>query len=176
MSISAASGPTSILGLNISTVRSTLPILSASLGLLGIAGGLVNFASPVDGARGFGIALPSSATKTGTEPSPTELAFIRIHGIRNISGCVGLVGLCAYLRFSTLCQTSPIAATAVRKVIGITALAGCYVGFVDSWILAQFADSQGLNADAVELAQSKSKGHAILGVPTAIIAILWMLV
>lgn len=169
MSYSPINESAFILGLSTSTVRSILPIASASLGLLGIAGGLLNFASPAEGARGFGI------TPSSPEPTPTELAYIRVHGIRNISGCAALVGLCAYLRFSSLCQTSPVAAAAVRKVIGITSIAGCYMGFVDSWILAQFADRKSVNGDAVELARSKSKSHAILGVPTVMIAVLWLL-
>ena len=166
-------GMLSSIGLSQSGLRSALPILTGTLALLGVGGGLYNFVDPVEGAAGFGIKLQSSATEGAQKPSPTELAYIRVHGIRNMGNCLGLLVLSSFAYYAPICKSNAVVGQTARKMVGILMLTGCYTGFVDSWIISQFAESKGISSDAAQHAREKSQGHAVLAVPTVLLALAW---
>lgn len=126
----------STLGLNISTLRNTLPVFSTALGLLGIIGGIINFTDPALGAKSFGIDLHS------TTPSVRDLAYVRIHGVRNIKDGLLNIILTGFLVFSDVCRTSEVAASVVRKCIGMTLVIRSLVGFADGWVVGEYVGSQ----------------------------------
>lgn len=90
------------------------------------------------------------------------------------TGLAGL-GILLYLQFSYVATSSPAAATAVRKVIGITMLAGTIVRLGDSWVLSEFSHGPGLSRSAADFAGSKSTDHAIMAIPYAVLATAWLL-
>lgn len=157
--------------LSLSSLRPALPVFTGLMGLLGLGGGIYNFADPVEGAKGFGLIAPSG---TGSHAAAFETAYIRIHGIRNLGMGLVNLGLVLYWQYSDLCRTSPIAATAVQRVLGISFLLGTIVGLGDAWILKQFADSPGVEAEAANLGREKSQGHAVMAVAIASLGLGWL--
>jgi hypothetical protein len=139
-------------------LRPALPVFSGLLSLLALGGGIYNFIEPREGAKAFGLIAQSGSSSHTTA---FETAYIRIHGIRNIGNGLVNISLLLYLQFSDLCQTSPIAASTVKKCIGIGLTLGTVVGLGDAWILKQFADSPEVDGDAAKLAAAKSTGHAL---------------
>ena len=135
-----------------------MPVFTGTLSLLGLAGGLYNFVQPLEGAKGFGLIAPAATSQHATA---FQTAYIRIHGIRNIGTGVVNIGLLLYLQFSNLCQTSPIAAEAVKKCIGLGLTLSTVVALGDAWILKQFADSPGVNSEGAQLGAAKATGHAL---------------
>lgn len=158
---------TSSIGLNMSTLRYALPILSGALWTLAVVPASYDFINPREGAKLFGLIIPASPNSTKASTSdrdsdgvtPTEKALIRIHGIRNFASGAGGMGLLALLYFSPLCKDSPAAAEAVRKSIGVLLVVGSTVGFTDGWILKQFEQERGISAEAKELAGKQAQGH-----------------
>lgn len=63
----------------------------------------------------------------------------------------------------------------MRKVIGITMLAGTIVRLGDSWVLSEFSHGPGLSRSAADFAGSKSTDHAIMAIPYAVLATAWLL-
>lgn len=168
---------TSNIGLTMPSLRSTVPVVSASLFALSIFGGLYNFSDPIEGAKMFGIAIPASesaGTKSSSAITATEKAYIKVHGIRNLVNGIGSLGVIAFLRYSSLCQNSPVATEAVRKSLGIMMVAGSLVALVDGLILKQFADEAGLSNDTVELASAKSQGHMFTALPILALGFGWL--
>lgn len=163
-------------GLNLPTLRLSLPYITASLGVLALLGGAMNFTNPIEGAKMFGITL-SADSKPTSSPTATETAYIRIHGIRNIAAGLTNIALCAFYRFSTMTRTSPIAAEVVRTCIGISLLVGSGVAVGDGFVLNQFArDVEGTDMGEVgNYAQEKGSGHVLTGVPIAVLGLGWLL-
>lgn len=77
---------TSTLGLNTHTLRLTLPYLTCALHTSSILSGLYFLLNPPEGAKLFGAPFTNDDS-----PTPSELAFTRIHGVRDLA--MGLVGL-----------------------------------------------------------------------------------
>lgn len=98
------------------TLRAALPILTGGLCTLGIGGGLYNFQNPAAGAKMFGI------LRSGSSPTPTETAYTKIHGVRNLATGITWLSILTYLQYPDLTRTLPVAATGVRRVIGISML------------------------------------------------------
>ncbi|KAK7432993.1 hypothetical protein QQZ08_000464 [Neonectria magnoliae] len=76
--------------------RPALPVFTSVLGVLGVAGGIYDFVSPAEGAKGF---APLSA-----HVKALDHAFILVHGIRNIGVGLTTLGLVLFWQFSPLCQ------------------------------------------------------------------------
>ena len=157
--------------LSLSSLKPALPVFTGLLGVLGLGGGIYNFANPVEGARAFGLVAPSGVS---SQAAAFQTAYIRIHGIRNIG--MGLVNLSLVLfwQFSDLCRTSPIAAEALKRILAINFLLGPIVGLGDAWILKQFADSPGVEPEAANLGREKSQGHAVTAVLIASLGLGWL--
>lgn len=170
---------TSSIGLNMSTVRYALPVLSASLYTLALMPALYDYSNPAEGAKLFGITIPASSDPTksatgGDTITATEKALIQVHGIRNFANGAGGLGLLAMLYFSPLCKNSPAAAEAIRKCIGILFVVGSTVGFTDGWILKQFEQADGISGEAKELASKQSQGHSVTAVLILALGLGWI--
>lgn len=126
---------TSSIGLNMHTLRESLPYLTSALGAMGVIHGFVSFQNPAFGAKSFGIDL-------GPELTSKDIAYTRVHGIRNIKDGALNIALSSYLLFSKVCRSSPLAATVVRKCIGTMLLIRSVVGVVDGWTIGQYIQSQ----------------------------------
>ncbi|KPM43914.1 hypothetical protein AK830_g2616 [Neonectria ditissima] len=155
--------------------RPTLPIFTSVLGVLGIAGGVYNFVSPAEGAKGFGL-TPASKTPPTAHSKAFEHAFILVHGIRNVGVGLTTVGLVLFWQFSPLCRASPQAALAVRQCLGISLAAGTVVGLGDAWIIKRFSDAEGVETEAREVAVIQSAGHAVTAVAIAGLGLTYLLV
>lgn len=164
---------TSNLGLNLRNTGTNLSLLTGTLYLFGFGGGLYNYIEPVGGAKFFGIVLP------GSQPTPTEAAYTKIHGIRNISSAIIGVGMVTYLQFSSACTTlptGPFAAAAMRRALGYSMLINSVVAFTDGYILQQFSDDKRLSSEAVATAKRQRWGHAAVAVPLALLGLGWIYV
>lgn len=163
------------LGLNLATLRSGLPLLTGISSLLAISGGLYDLRAPTQGSKVFGIlvAEEDSTSPSPSSPTPVEKAYIQVHGIRTISSGLSCLGLLLFLQFSDLTRTSPPAATAMRKAVGVITLAIAPVCLLDSWVLAGLARSQGLSGDTVALARQKSAAHAFTAIPIVALGASW---
>lgn len=162
---------TSGLGLDTLNLRTTLPILTGALYTFGVSGGLYNFIDPVAGAKYFGIVLPNS------QPTPTEAAYTKINGIRNLTNAAFGIGMIAFLQLSSTCTklpTGPFVAAAVRKGLGYSMLLASAVTFSDGYILQQFSDAEGLSEEAVNIAKTQRQRYAALALPVALLGVGWI--
>lgn len=163
------------LGLNLATLHSGLPLLTGISSLLAISGGLYDLQAPSQGSKVFGILVADedSNTSSSSPPTPVEKAYIQVHGIRTIASGLSCLGLLLFLHFSDLTRTSPTAATAMRKAIGVITLAIAPVCLLDSWVLAGLAQSQGVSGDTAALARQKSAAHAFTSIPIVALGASW---
>lgn len=162
---------TSSLGLDSLNLRTTLPFMTGALYSFGLGGGLYNFIDPVAGAKFFGIVLPHS------QPTPTEAAYTKINGIRNLTNAAFGLGMIAFLHFSDSCTKLPIGpfvAAAVRKGLGYSMLIASVVTFSDGYILQQFSDSEGLSDEAADKAKTQRQRYAALSLPVALLGLGWI--
>ncbi|KAH7166288.1 hypothetical protein EDB81DRAFT_282821 [Dactylonectria macrodidyma] len=159
-----------------SLYRPALPIATSALGLLGIGSGIYNFIAPIEGAKGFGLQSTSTSSTASAHAKAIEGALIRVHGIRNIGVGLSTVSLVLFWQFSPLCQSSPLAALAVRRCLGITLTLGTIVGLGDAWILKQFSDTDGVESEAKELASAKGTAHAIMAIVISGLGLTYLLV
>lgn len=162
---------TSNLGLDSLNLRTTLPILTGALYTFGLGGGLYNFVDPIAGARFFGIVLP------GTHPTPTEAAYTKINGIRNLTTATFGLGMIGFLQFSNTCTKLPVGpfvAAAVRKGLGYSMLIASLVTFSDGYVLQQFSDAKDLSAEAVDTAKKQRQRYAALALPIALLGVGWI--
>jgi len=167
----------STLGLNLATLRSALPLLTGISSLLAIGGGLYDLQAPSQGSKVFGILVSErdSTTSSSSSPTPVEKAYIQVHGIRTLASGLSCLGLLLFLQFSDLTRTSPAAATAARKAIGIITLAIAPVCLLDSWVLSDLARGESLAGDTVDLARQKSAAHAFTAIPILALGASWFL-
>lgn len=161
----------SSLGSSLQVSRVGLPIFTGALYSFGLWSGSYNLLDPVNGARYFGIVLP------GTQPTPTEAAYTRIHGVRNVSNAIIGLGMVAYLQFSKTCKDlpfGPFAAAAMRKALGYSMLVNGLVTFLDGYIMKQFSDSEKLSDEAVETAKNRRLSHMAPGLPITLLGLGWI--
>ncbi|ETN47060.1 uncharacterized protein HMPREF1541_01250 [Cyphellophora europaea CBS 101466] len=159
--------------LSLSSLRPALPIFTGLLGVVALGGGAYNFVSPLEGAKGFGLLAPA---KDAAHADAFQEAYIRVHGIRNIGTGLSTLTLVLMWQFSDLCRTSPIAALAVKRCMGISLVLGTTVGLGDAWILKQYAESPGVGQEAVALARGKSTAHAVTALVIASVGLGWLMV
>lgn len=141
---------TSSLGLNLHTLHESLPYLTSLLGALGVIHGFVSFQNPALGAKSFGIDV-------GDQLTPKDVAYTRVHGVRNIKDGALNIALSSYLVFSSACRSSPLAADVVRRCIGMTLLIRSTVGVVDGWTIGQYMKSEGNKEKADQNPEDISK-------------------
>jgi hypothetical protein len=152
-----------------STLRSSaLPIFSGLLGTMGIANGLYCLNAPVDGERVFGILVPQPVSSS-QELQTWQKAQTYARGIRNFAGGLGILGITAYWRFSSLCQASPVAGVAARRCLGVMFLTGSIIGAGDGLIISRFADGQGTSEEAKEVGKKAGFGHMVMAVPILVL-------
>jgi hypothetical protein len=155
----------------LSSLKPALPIFTGLLGLLGLGGGIYNFIDPHGGAKGFGLIAPTS---NQPHAAAFQQAYVRIHGLRNAGVGLTNLALLLYLQFSDVCQTSPVAAAAVRKCLGIGLTLGTLVGLGDAWILRRFEGSAGVEGEAKTLAAEKSTAHALTSLVILSVGLGWL--
>lgn len=141
-----------------------LPILSGLVGTMGIANGLYSFNAPVGSATTFGILVPSSVGAS-RELQTWQKSQTRVHGIRNLAGGMSILGIIAFWRFSSICQSSPVAAQAAKNCLGIILLTGSIIGAGDGLIIDQFVKGQDTSEEAKEVGNKASRGHLWMSVP-----------
>lgn len=159
---------TSSLGLNTSTLRTTLPFLTGALHTTSILSGLYFLLNPSEGAKLFGTPF-----KSADNPTASELAFTRIHGVRDLAlGAVGLRLINYAYGLEVKGETG--AARAVGYAVGSLLFAGSAFAVADGWICSDFAGQGGLSEADKEGAEGLSFRHVVLGVPVALLGAAWL--
>ncbi|KAL9105247.1 MAG: hypothetical protein Q9227_009548 [Pyrenula ochraceoflavens] len=176
------SSPTSSLSLS-SLQTVALPTITALFGALAFLGGTYHFTSPIDSAKMFGLTYPTTSSSTDKKTQAWQKAYVKVHGIRNMASGISSMGLMGFLYLSKFCRDSPVAAQAVRKCIGICLVAGTVAAVGDGYILSRFVreardekaeDDDGAGKDkSIALAEEKSKGHMMMGLPILAIGLGW---
>ncbi|KIX96614.1 uncharacterized protein Z520_07880 [Fonsecaea multimorphosa CBS 102226] len=143
---------------------SALPALTGLMGTMGIVTGLYSFRAPVDAETLFGILVPSSVNAS-KELSTWQHAQTYTRGLRNFAGGLSIVGITVFWRFSSLCQSSPVAALTAKRCLGIIFLTGSVIGAGDGLIINQFARGEGISEKAREVAKKAGLGHLVMALP-----------
>lgn len=161
---------TNSLGLNTATLRSTLPFLTGGLHTLGAFSGLYFLLAPAEGAKLFGIPFQNPSS-----PSPTEAAFTKLHGIRDLA--TALVGLRLINYAYTLeVQGNAVAAKAVGHAVGALLFVGTAFALGDGWICSEYVKQPNVKGEDEELAQNISTSHIAMSVPIALLGLAWLYV
>jgi len=143
---------------------SALPVLTALMGTMGVANGLYSFNAPVDAEAVFGLTVPK-AVSSSKELQTWQQAQAQARAIRNFAGGLSIVGITAFWRFSTMCQTSPLAGVAAKRCLGIIFLTGSIIGAGDGMIVSQFVRGEGTPEEAKEVGKKAGMGHLVMAVP-----------
>lgn len=162
------------LGLNLplNTLRQTIPYLTATVHTTSVLSGIYFLLRPSEGAKLFGLPFTTDAN-----PTRSELAFTRLHGVRDIS--LGLVGLRLVNYAWELESRGDLAgARGVGVAVGGVVFVG--LGFLlgDGWIcvegLRRGADvKREGNVDEEEVRGAVWK-HLGLAVPIATLGAAWL--
>ncbi|KIW76647.1 hypothetical protein Z517_09091 [Fonsecaea pedrosoi CBS 271.37] len=148
----------------VSIRTSALPVLTGLMGTMGIVTGLYSFKAPVDAETLFGILVPSSV-QASKELSSWQKAQTYTRGLRNFAGGLSIVGITLFWRFSSLCQSSPVAAVTARRCLGIIFLTGTVIAGGDGLVITQFAHAEGISKEAKEVAEKTGTGHLVMTLP-----------
>ncbi|KIW93150.1 uncharacterized protein Z519_05755 [Cladophialophora bantiana CBS 173.52] len=143
---------------------SALPALTGLMGTMGIATGFYSFRAPVDAETMFGILVPSSVN-TSPELWTWQQAQIYTRGLRDLAGGLSIVGITAFWRFSSLCQSSPVAALTAKRCLGIIFLTGSIIGGGDGLVIQWFARGDGTSEKAREVGKKAGLGHLVMTLP-----------
>lgn len=160
---------------------SALPTFTTLLGTLGMANGLYSLSSPTEAAEAVGVVVvPSPSASSQKEISSSQSvdgsakAYIHFMGARNLASGTSLLALTAYWQFSSLCRTSPLAALAVKRSLGILLLTGTTVAFADGVIISRFAREAGISDKAREVGSKAGPGHMAMAVPILGLALAYL--
>jgi len=161
---------TSSVGLNLATLRTTLPYLTGALHTTGALSGIYFLLAPSEGAKLFGIPFANDSS-----PTPTESAYTKMHGVRDLA--TALVGLRMINYATTLeAQGNTIASRAVGHAVGSLLLAGAAFAVGDGWISSQYAGQCKVEGEEKELARNLSTSHFAVAVPVALLGMAWFYV
>ncbi|KXH60622.1 hypothetical protein CNYM01_00099 [Colletotrichum nymphaeae SA-01] len=152
-----------------------LPLFTGLLALLGAADGALNLAKPECGAATFGLVPPPRDTVTPAQFDAFHHALIKVKGARNLHMSSCILGLVLYGQFSDVCRASPLAATAVRRCLGIVLMLGSGVGFSGAAVVSEYMESSGASDEAVAVGRAKVKGHLIANVPILALGLIYLL-
>jgi hypothetical protein len=139
-----------------------LPIFTTLLGTTGIASGTYQLLQPLKAEDLFGLLVPRSITSDTSDPEARALveSSSRARGLRNLTNGAALVLITGFWQFSNLCRVSPTAATAVKKVMGLSFLTGTLVALGDGLIVQRYAASEGVRgAEEREKIDKTARGH-----------------
>ncbi|OQV03321.1 hypothetical protein CLAIMM_08374 [Cladophialophora immunda] len=143
---------------------SALPALTGLMGTMGIATGLYSLRAPVNAETLFGILVPAPVTAS-KELSTWQKAQTYTRGLRNLAGGLSIVGITVFWRFSSLCQSSPVAALTAKRCLGIIFLTGSIIGGGDGLVIRQFAQAEGTSEEASEVGKQAGMGHLVMALP-----------
>ncbi|OLN83299.1 hypothetical protein CCHL11_03168 [Colletotrichum chlorophyti] len=152
-----------------------LPIFTGLLALLGATDGVVNIIKPELGAASFGLVPPPNASPTPAQLDAFHHALIKVKGARNLHMSSCILALLLFGQFSDICRASPLAATAVRRCVGIVLTLGAGVGFSGAAVVSEYAGSPDSSAEAVEVGRSKAKAHLITNVPIIVLGLVYLI-
>ncbi|KIW62675.1 hypothetical protein PV04_10828 [Phialophora macrospora] len=152
---------------SMSTLRSSaLPILTATMGSMGIVNGLYSLTSPSDAETAFGLPVPRSISDSPTKELPWwQAAQSYARGVRNLAGGLSIVGITALWRFSPLCVASPVARLVAQRCLGVIFLTGSIIGVGDGVVVSRFAEGGGTDQEARQVALKAGWGHLVMAVP-----------
>ncbi|KZL87474.1 hypothetical protein CI238_03907 [Colletotrichum incanum] len=142
-----------------------LPLFTGLLALLGAADGVFNLSKPESGAATFGLVPPRRDSVTPAQFDAFHYALIKVKGARNLHMSSCILALVLYGQFSDVCRTSPMAAAAVRRCVGIVLTLGAGVGFSGAAVVTEYLSSPDASVEAVEVGKAKAKAHLVTNVP-----------
>ncbi|KAK5941680.1 hypothetical protein PMZ80_005630 [Knufia obscura] len=167
--MSTLSTPTT-LGLNLATLRSTLPYLTGALHTTGALSGIYFLLAPSEGAKLFGIPF-----RNDSAPTPTENAYTKLHGIRDLT--TALAGL-RLINYATKLedQGHTVAARAVGHAVGGLLFVGAAFAVGDGLVSGRYARDEGVKGEDEELAKNLTTSHFAVAVPIALLGMAWFYV
>lgn len=118
---------------------------------------------------------PPRDTVTPAQFDAFHHALIKVKGARNLHMSSCILGLVLYGQFSDVCRASPLAATAVRRCLGIVLMLGSGVGFSGAAVVSEYMASSGASDEAVAVGRAKVKGHLIANVPIVALGLIYLL-
>ncbi|KAF9875683.1 hypothetical protein CkaCkLH20_06615 [Colletotrichum karsti] len=142
-----------------------LPVFTGLLSLLGAGDGLLNLTQPETGAANFGLIPPSRASVSPAQFDAFHHALIKVKGARNLHMSTSIIALILYGQFSDVCRSSPAAATAVRRCIGLVLTLGTGVGLSGAFVIWEYVKSAESSRKAVEIGRAKAKAHFLTSLP-----------
>ncbi|KAL2876439.1 hypothetical protein SGCOL_008245 [Colletotrichum sp. CLE4] len=151
-----------------------LPLFTGLLALLGAADGCLNLAKPEGGAATFGLVPPPRDTVTPAQFDAFHHALVKVKGARNLHMSSCILALVLYGQFSNVCRASPLAATAVRRCLGIVLMLGSGVGFSGAAVVSEYMGSSDALSEAVAVGRAKVKGHLIANVPILALGLMYL--
>lgn len=137
---------------------------------MGAFSGLYFLLNPSEGAKLFGTPFQNPDS-----PTPQELAFTRVHGVRDLA--IGVVGLRLINYAYTLeVQGNVVAAKAVGYTVGTLLFAGSAFTIADGWICSDFAKQGGLKGKDQEELERLTFRHTVFAAPIALLGFAWLYV
>ncbi|KAK2000474.1 hypothetical protein LX36DRAFT_424750 [Colletotrichum falcatum] len=151
-----------------------LPLFTGVLALLGAADGVFNLVKPESGAATFGLVPPRRESPTPSQFDAFHHALVKVKGARNLHMSSCILALLLYGQVSDVCRTSPAAAVAVRRCVGIVLTLGAGVGFSGAAVVAEYLRSPDASAEAVDVGTAKFKAHLITNVPIIALGLIYL--
>ncbi|KAK5080103.1 hypothetical protein LTR70_008800 [Exophiala xenobiotica] len=152
----------SFLGLNLATIRTSLPLIT-----VGIMGGLYSLMVPSEGAKLFGTPFENPLS-----PSPAEIAYAKMHGVRKFATALVALRLISYAG-ELDAQGHAVAAKAIGNAVGTLLFAGTVVALGEAWACNRYAKRTGVKAENKEWALNLGTWHLIKAGPIALLGMAW---
>jgi len=157
----------SFLGLNLATIRTSLPLITGASYTVGVMGGLYSLLVPAEGAKMLGTPFDNPSS-----PSPAEVAYAKLHGVRKLA--TALIGLRLISYAGELdAQGQTGAAKAIGNAVGTLLIAGTVVAVGEAWACSRYAKRAAVKGDDKEWAKNLGVWHLLKAGPIALLGMAW---